>query len=502
MTSIWPEKARELLPNDANYRLHGWNDNLNSVKPWYNTPFPLSETHFLFVKAPDRASAAAIYLGDMLGGEVKLYEESPGCYDPMPVAPSRRPSILASPRDFENNDGHFYVQNVYEGTHMQGVTPGSIKSIRIVEALSKRGKSQHIWRALGHQEGMIGWSGFVAKRILGTAPVESDGSASFHVPSDRFVYFQLLDKDGMMVQSMRSGTSIHSGERRGCVGCHESRVNVNVSARPGAPTIALKRPPSTLQPWYGSPRAFNYLSEVQPVLDKHCVQCHDFGGKGSAKIILAGDKGFAFCASYEELQSKGYTGAIGAGPAGHLPALTWGSHTSPLIRLLRQGHPPSKDAPKQLKLSKEDLDRIVTWIDINSPYYPTGYSARPEPPPGRNPLTRAQTGRFFQITKFNAKILGEASYYPGPQVSFDRPELSPCLKNITDPSDRAEILAIIQAGKESLAELPRADMPGFSVLHPGDQVRKAHRDKYTQMEQAVRAAIRSGTKIMESPEAP
>jgi hypothetical protein len=498
MTSIWPTEARALLATDYNYRLHGWTDDLNSVRPWYNTPFPLSEEHFLFVRAEHRGAAAAIYLGDMSGREAKLYEEAPGCYDPMPLAPHPRPAPLASPRDYENNDGHFYVQNVYEGTHMEGVEPGSIKYVRVVEALSKRGKSQHIWRALGHQEGMIGWSGFIAKRILGTAPVESDGSASFLVPSDKFVYFQLLDTDGMMIQSMRSGTSIHSGERRGCVGCHESRVNVNVSAKSGAPTKALKRAPSKLKPWYGKPRAFNYLSEVQPVFDKHCVKCHDFGGKGATKVILAGDKGFAFNASYGELQSKGYTGAIGAGPAGHLPAKTWGSHTSPLIRLLKQGHPPGKDTPKDLKLSEEEMDRIVTWIDINSPYYPTGYSARPEPPPGRNPLTRPQTGRFFRLTGLNGKLLGEASYYPGPQVSFDRPELSPCLQKITDSNARREVLTIIQAGKQSLEKLPRADMPGFSVLHRGDQIAKAHREKYAKIEQEVRAAIRNGSKVTDS----
>ena len=41
------------------------------------------------------------------------------------------------------------------------------------------------------------------------------------VPADTFVYFQLLDANGMMVQSMRSGTIVRPGENIGCVGCHE-----------------------------------------------------------------------------------------------------------------------------------------------------------------------------------------------------------------------------------------------------------------------------------------
>jgi len=505
MTSIWPEEAKALLPLSHDYRLHGWNDALGNVKPWYNCPFPLNNSQFLCAIAPKRGAGAAIYLGDISGKEVKIHEEGPGCYDPMPLAPSPSPVKVMSTRDYANNDGHFHIQNVYEGTHMGGVTPGTVKWVRVVEARSKRGKAAHIWRALGHQESPIGWSGFIAKRILGMAPVEDDGSASFLVPSDRFLYFQLLDKDGMMVQSMRSGTSIHSGETQGCIGCHESRLSAGTHTASGKLTKALAREPSKLIPWYGEPRTFSYMAEVQPVLDKHCVRCHDFGGKGAKKIILAGDRGFGFNASYAELQSKGYTGAIGAGPAGHLPAGSWGSRTSPLIRMLKEGHPsspPAADSSRhaRVKLDKESLDRLVTWIDLNAPYYPTGYSARNGPPPGRNPLTREQSKRFYKLTGLTENALHKADHYSGPKASFDRPELSPCLSTITNAARRAEVLAIIQAGKKSLEELPRADMPDFSVLHARDEKAKAHRAKYAKIERDVRQAIRDGRKIYDSPD--
>jgi len=498
MTSIWPEEARALLTVSHDYRLHGWNDALGDVRPWYNTPFPLDERHFLFVVAKDRRSPAAIHLGDMDGNEVRLHQEHPGCYHPMPLAPCPRPVVIASTRDYKNGSGQFYIQNVYEGTHMQGVEPAAVKFVRVVQAHSKRGKSRHIWRALGHQEGQIGWSGFIAKSILGTAPVEKDGSAYFEVPADRFVYFQLLDKHGMMIHSMRSGTSVHSGERRGCIGCHEARNGSYMPPAPGLMTMALQRPPAKLKSWQGPPRRFNYLAEVQPVFDKHCLECHDFGRKGAKAIILAGDKNFAFNISYCELHSKGLTGAIGAGPAGHLPALTWGSRTSPLVKLLRTGHPDDNGKPR-VRLDRDELDRIVTWIDLNAPYYPTGYSARPGPAPGRNPLSPRQTARLFKITGLNEKALGQASHYPGPQVSFDRPELSPCLASVSDGKARAEALAIIRAGRESLARLPRADMPGFSKLHPGDRKARAHYDKYRSIERKVREAVRKGEKVYDSP---
>jgi hypothetical protein len=242
---------------------------------------------------------------------------------------------------------------------------------------------------------------------------------------------------------------------------------------------------------------------VQPVLDKHCLPCHDFGGEGAGAILLAGDKNFGFNISYCELQSKGLTGAIGAGPAGHLPALTWGSRTSPLIKLLQKDPTSELSCPGQsgLELSREAIDRLVTWIDLNAPYYPTGYSARPGPGPGRNPLNGGQTKRFFELTGFNQKQFGEASHYSGPQVSFDRPDLSPCLGAIDDKGKRTELLAIIQSGKESLEKLPRADMPGFATLHRNDEKAKAHYEKYRRFEQQVREAIREGGKVYDSPEA-
>ena len=147
------------------------------------------------------------------------------------------------------------------------------------------------------------------------------------------------------------------------------------------------------------------------------------------------------------------------------------------------------------------MERIITWIDLNAPYYPTGYSARPGPLPGRNPLTRAETTRLFELTGLNYLVLGNASHYTGPQVSFDRPDMSPVLERIADKGARIEALAILQSGQESLANLPRADMPGFSVLHPRDEKAKAHYEKYRALEAKVREAIRKGEKVYDSPEA-
>ena len=59
--------------------------------------------------------------------------------------------------------------------------------------------------------------------MLGTVPVEADGSAHFTVPARKELFFQALDDDGLAVQSMRSATYLQPGERLVCQGCHEPR---------------------------------------------------------------------------------------------------------------------------------------------------------------------------------------------------------------------------------------------------------------------------------------
>ena len=131
----------------------------------------------------------------------------------------------------------------------------------------------------------MNWHNFENKRILSTVPVEQDGSAYFQVPSDTYVYFQLLDAKGMMIQSMRSGTVAQSGEVTGCVGCHDNKRAAPPQITGKSP-LAMQRPPSRLNGWYGKPRLFSYMDQVQPVFDKHCVKCHDFGKEAGKNLYL------------------------------------------------------------------------------------------------------------------------------------------------------------------------------------------------------------------------
>jgi hypothetical protein len=212
------------------------------------------------------------------------------------------------------------------------------------------------------------------------------------------------------------------------------------------------------------------LAEVQPVFDRHCVSCHDYGEPAGKELNLAGDVGLVFNTSYLELRTKSpirwhpdrldepkpLVKAVDDGPPDVLPPYAWGSHRSRLVDIVRGEH-------YEVRLDRESLDRIVTWIDMNAPYYGTYASAYPDNLFGRSPLDDGQLARLTELTGIPLNARNTGAELNGSQVNFTRPELSPCLAafgNRDDPKYQ-QALSIIEAGCRTLLARPRADMPGF-----------------------------------------
>ena len=477
-----PPVVRTWPPGAINLVGVGDYDTFIRVNPKYEDPFPLSQKHFLCSRMTGDGQQMGIWLIDVFGNEILVHAEAPGCYDPMPLGARPTPPVISPRIDLAKGDGYFYVADVYDGAWMERIDRGEVKYLRVVESPEKRFFTQPAWNTTGNQSPAMAWDDFNNKRILGTVPVESDGSAHFAVPADTFVYFQLLDERGMMVQSMRSGTIVRPGETAGCVGCHEGRRStVPPSPRP----LAMRRGPSKLEPWYGPARTFGFLAEVQPVFDKHCVECHDYGAEGGKKLNLAGDLVLSFNTAYVELRTKGYVKVVGAGPFQVQPPKSWGSHASRLVKVLLDGHEDPR-FDKDVKLDKEDFDRVVTWIDVNAPYYPEYASAYRDNKYGRSPLDAGQLQRLVKLTgvDLNQQELSAA-------VSFTRPQLSPCLAKLSNPgdSDYREALAIIRSGGQLLARRPRADMTGFRLISPIEIDQQAKYQARLQEEKSMRAAI-------------
>ena len=498
----WPPTARNLV-GVGNF------DTFQRVFPRYEDAYPLQDpetglgagTYFLVSRSVDgpRPKPAGdgpkmgLYLVDAFGNDVLIHSEKHGCFDPMPVAPRTPVPIIPKRRNHTSTHGVFYIQDVYQGTHMAGVKRGTVKSLRVVESPEKRFWTGASWGGQGTMAPAMNWHNFENKRILGTVPVEADGSAHVRVPADKFVFFQLLDENGMMVQSMRSGTMVQPGETTGCVGCHDGRLTAPPPTTHPAP-IASQRPANDLEGWHGPARLFGYRKEVQPVFDRACIRCHDFGTKGSKKVNLAGDRTETFNVSYNELWRRKRIKGVGAGPAAVQQAYSWGSHQSRLVATLRKGH-------NGVKLTSEDLDRIVTWIDINAPYYPSYASAYPGNPGGRCPLPPRDLNRLGKLIGIDFRGLMNHHRNQGPMVSFDRPEESPALKKLPNPQspEYKEAIAIIRAGAKTLTERPRAEGPPTTFCSL-DQTRDGKYVGRQKVETRNRQAIALGKKVYDRPQ--
>jgi hypothetical protein len=180
--------------------------------------------------------------------------------------------------DYRKTTGTYYVEDVYAGPGLAGVPRGSIKKLRVVAldfraaGIGNNGSSGPGGAALISTPIAIGNGSWDVKIILGDAEVHEDGSCLFEVPARTPVYFQAIDDRGFAVQTMRSWSTLQPGEFASCVGCHEHKNTTPPT--PGALSRALAQPVRPLTPFYGPPRGFSFAREIQPVLDRHCVSCH------------------------------------------------------------------------------------------------------------------------------------------------------------------------------------------------------------------------------------
>lgn len=484
VVQMWPENAREKIGKG------NW-DKFMELKMRYEDPFPLNSRFFLVSRsvrydAQMKDYKMGLWLVDRNGTETLLYEGMQGIFDPMPVAARFKPLAIPRNRDYSGGNGKFYVQDVYEGTHMQGVEPGSVKYLRVVESPEKRTWTGGGWNGQGEQAPGMNWHSFENKVILGEVPVEEDGSAYFEAPAGTFVYFQLLDKDKKMIQSMRSGTMVFSGEVNGCVGCHENRLSVPVPA--SSRLQALQKPPHKLEGWLGEkPQHFSFTREVQPILDKHCLKCHDFDRGNREKLVLASDRNPFFNASYIDLYVKNAVKLVGGGPAAIQQPYSWGAHASKLTEIIDSRH-------HKVKLSGREKLVMYAWMDLNGVYYPEYESAYPDNLAGRCPLNNEELGELKELTGVNFWNLNCYWRKAGPQIAFERPEESPCLDGIRADREKYEkAVAIIRRGGDRLKENPRADMEGFIPCERHREMLRKYADRLRE-ETASQTAIREGNK--------
>ncbi len=362
----------------------------------FQYPYPLSETEYLVTYHPVGWQWKAGSLGPRFGiyfmtidGRRELLASDPRlpCGQPVPLrareAYHSRPSLV----DYRQTHGTCYVQDVHAGPGLTGVPRGTIKTLRVVAldfraaGIGSNGNGGPGGGALVSTPVAIGNGAWDPKIVLGDATVEEDGSAFFSLPARMPVYFQLLDEKGRLVQTMRSWTTIQPGEDASCVGCHEHKNSTPVADLPLK--TALHSGPEKLKPFYGEPHGFSFPQVIQPILDRHCVRCHN--GEDDTPYDLTDREikdprakrrwSSAYLALTHSRPNDASKNSDWRGNADHsmvnwvsaqsappmLPPYSAGSCRSRLIELLDSGH-------EDVKLSREESEKIAAWIDLGVPY--------------------------------------------------------------------------------------------------------------------------------------
>lgn len=324
--------------------------------PKFLHPYPLSDKYFIVSAQPNPQAKWGIYLADVFNN-LTLIKEVDGfaMFEPTPVAKRSAPPVVAPKVDTSRKDAVVYLEDVYAGPGLAGVGRGEVKSLRLF--------TYHFaYHGMGGQQNRIGIDGpWDIKRIMGTVPVESDGSAMFRVPANTPISVQPLDSEGKALQLMRSWFTPMPGEVVSCVGCHQ-RQNATPSSKR---TIASSKLPSEIKPWYGPVRGFSFKREVQPVLDEYCVGCHDSKQQPDLRRAapIAAKYGANFSPSYRNLTSYVRSHTIES-DIHLLPAGEFHADTTELVQLLEAGH-------YGVELDAEAWDRVITWIDLNTPAHGT-----------------------------------------------------------------------------------------------------------------------------------
>lgn len=274
------------------------------------------------------------------------------CHEPRPLRPRLRERVIPTRTDLARASGRLILQDIYHGRNMPGVARGKIKKLLVLKQLPKPVNFSGWMAPIS-----IGGT-FTLAEILGTVPVEPDGSAYMEVPALESLFFVALDENDVAVKRMHSFVTLQPGETTGCVGCHEKRVETPQAAL--ADPIAMRRLPSAVEPIRDVPSVLDYPRDVQPILDRHCVGCHN-PERREGGVELTGDHTPMFSVSYWAMVRHGLVSDGRNEPLASLPPRSSFSAASRLLSLIDGSH---YDA----KLSELEARTVRLWIDTSATY--------------------------------------------------------------------------------------------------------------------------------------
>jgi hypothetical protein len=443
-------------------REHRWKD-----------PYALSEDCFLV------ASSQGLHVMDGQGKQELIYQLPPDergrlhCHEPRPLGTRPRERVIPSRTDVNKPTGRLVLEDIYHGRNMPGVERGAVKKLLVLQQLPKPVNFS------GGMEPLTIGGSFTLAEIVGEVPVEPDGSAYMELPALKSLFFVALDKDDRSVKRMHSFAVLQPGETTGCVGCHEQRLTAPLP-KP-SDLMALRRPPSPVQPIAGVPAVLDFPRDVQPILDRHCVVCH-CPDRREGGVDLTGDKTAWYSMAYWTMQTRNLVVDGRNQPFGNRPPYSYGSATSRLMTLIDGSHFGAK-------LSDLERKTVRLWIETSATYPGTyaslGCGLYPVYLPIAPMMQRCGGCHAAEVKDRKGKkrttlVINDAwGRHLEPLSNLSRPEKSymllaplakpsgglalceePIFKDKQDPLYQ-QILRSIQDAHNRLVQGKRFDMPGF-----------------------------------------
>jgi len=441
-------------------------------------PYPIGEDCFLLAQGQDLVLYNKREHRVLFSSSDKILQ----VHEPRPLRARAREPVLADRMDPKQSTGCLILSDAAHGRNMDGVKPGEIKKLLVLEQLPKP------INFTGMQEPISIGGSFTLKRVLGTVPVEADGSAAFEVPALRNLFFVSLDENNMAVKRMQSFVTVQPGEVVGCVGCHEQRTEAGYRT-PSARLKALQRPPSRIEPIRGIPDVLDFPRDIQPILDKHCVKCHNHKER-SGRVNLTGDRNEWYSVSYYSLMAADQV-SDGCNGFGNRPPRSIGTSASAIMKKIDGSH-------QEVKLSPLEYDTVRLWVESGG-VYPGTYTAlgtgmvqvnwgpiievfkkrcatchprinelgRAIPPSrarGRKPYLLSMN--LCNLTHPEHSLILMAPLAPSAggtgmvREKGGKKEVLSVFKDTSDPDYQA-ILSAICGAKTKLDQIKRFDMPGF-----------------------------------------
>ncbi|MHC4247890.1 MAG: HzsA-related protein [Planctomycetota bacterium] len=361
------EPLRHITPETPYSESKGW------PEPHYSHPFPITEDIFLVSRANHRVhkqgqlpppADRGIYLIDTLGGRELIYEDPEvASFSPIGIRKRKRPRMAPPMTRPDAPDwGTVFIQNAYlTRNDPEGIIkPGMIKRIR-VNALGIQSSNR---RATISKD----CPNDVPKKVLGSVPVDADGSAVFRVPARTSLQLQILDENGMAILTEKSFFYLQPGESRSCVGCHEP-----VGASPDMKVLARnsRRTPTELTPPAGPQYigGLSFMRTVQPVLDRYCIKCHGLE-KTEKKVNFIHDGKNNWPSSYLALCARGehrvgykpFMGDNGPTKYNVSRPRRFYAYKNKVSHMLLKNH-------SKVNIDRDSYMRVIEWLDTNAQCY-------------------------------------------------------------------------------------------------------------------------------------